>query len=52
MLTMHVDAMGIPEYINDIEDSKKRSRCRKGGEVYAFTDNNLTQVATAAMLST
>ena len=52
MLTMHVDAMGIPEYINDLEDAKKRSARGKGGLIDAFTDNYLMQVATAAMLKT
>ena len=49
---MHVDAMSIPEYINNLKDAKKRSGRGKGGEVNAFTDNNIIQVATAAMLST
>ena len=52
MLTMHVDAMGIPEYINDLEDAKKRSARGKGGLVDAFTDNYLMQVANVAMLKT
>ena len=51
MLSMHVDAMGIPEYINNLKDAKKCSGRGKGGKVNAFTDNDLTQMATAALLS-
>lgn len=52
ILTMHVDAIGILEYINDLEDAKKRSTRGKEGSLNAFIDNDLVQVATAAMLST
>ena len=42
MLTMHVDMMGIPEYINDLEDARKQSAHGKGGLVNAFSDDYLT----------
>ena len=44
--------MGIPEYINNLEDAKKCSARDKGGLINAFSNNDLMQVATAAMLST
>ena len=48
MRTMHVDVQGIPEYINALKDTQKRSK--RANPENAIMDHFLMVVATAAML--
>ena len=50
MMYMHEDTTGIPEYINALEDAKKRSE--RADSAHAFTEHNLMLVAVRALFTT